>query len=133
MHSIINVAFFCGVFTSRNSQLLGIVVSPAFAASKSDLSRTFGPHEFGINIIIFANEFKANNIVGRKFVCSENKMASYGCFETKRTRGFNEVTFADGLKEDNNKIYFTDNANNNGAFDTRCNRIYAYVTISCEK
>jgi len=67
------------------------------------------------------------------FVGSDSKIPLYSNFETNSTGGFNDVTFADDLKADHYKMYFADDANNNGAFDIGAKRVYANVTIRCEK
>jgi hypothetical protein len=120
--------FAFGIFGSA-----AIFVSTAFAEPKVAISPSCGPHEPGFNIVMNANGFKANSIVGVKFVGSDSKIPLYTKFETNSTGGFNEVTFADDLKEDHYKLYFADDANDDGTFDIGAKRIYANVTIPCEK
>lgn len=109
----------------------GMIVLPAFAEPKVDISPTCGPHEPGFNIVINANGFTANSTVAVKFVGSDSKIPLYTHYETNSTGGFNEVTFADDLVEDNYKIYFADDTNNDNVFDIGAKRIYANVTIPC--
>jgi len=118
--------FAFGIFGFGN-----MVVLPAFAEPIVDISPTCGPHEPGFNIVINANGFKPNSTVDYKFVDSESKIPLYGYFETNNTGGFNEVTFADDLKDGNYKMYFADDANNDNVFDIGAKRIYANVTIPC--
>ena len=109
----------------------GILVFNAFAEPKVDISPTCGPHEPGFNIVINANGFKPNSTVAYKFVGSDSKITLYGYFETNSSGGFNDVTFADDLKEDKYKLYFADDANSDGAFDIGAKKIYANVSIPC--
>ena len=64
---------------------------------------------------------------------NDSKIPLYGYFETNNTGGFNDVTFADDLKADKYKLYFGDDANSDGTFDIGAKRIYANVSIPCEK
>ena len=112
--------------------LAGISLLTAFAEPKVDISPTCGPAEPGFNIVINANGFKPNSTVAYKFVGSDSKISLYGYFGTNSTGGFNDVTFADDLKEDHYKLYFADDANDDGTFDIGAKRIYANVTIPCE-
>lgn len=108
-----------------------IIVLPAFAEPKVDISPTCGPHEPGFNIVINANGFASNSTVAWKFVDSESKIPLYGYFETNSTGGFNDVTFADDLKNGIYKLYFADDANNDNVFDIGAKRVYTNVTIPC--
>jgi hypothetical protein len=121
-----------GLFAFGIFGLAGIFVSTAFAEPKVDISPTCGPHEPGFNIVMNANGFKPNSTVAYKFVGSDSKISLYGYFGTNSTGGFNDVTFADDLKEDHYKLYFADDANDDGTFDIGAKRIYANVTIPCE-
>ena len=112
--------------------LAGIFGLIAFAEPKIDISPSCGPHEPGFNIVMNANGFLPNSTVAYKFVGSDSKIPLYGYFETNSTGGFNDVTFADDLKEDHYKLYFADDANDDGTFDIGAKRIYANVTIPCE-
>ena len=109
----------------------GMIVLPAFAEPKVDISPTCGPHEPGFNIVFNANGFTPNGTVSWKFVDSESKIPLYGYFETNSTGGFNDVTFADDLKNGNYKLYFADDVNNDNVFDIGAKRVYANVTIPC--
>ena len=111
--------------------LASINILTVFAEPTVDISPTCGPHEPGFNIVMNANGFMPNSTVAYKFVTSENKIPLYGYFETNSTGGFNDVTFADDLKEGNYKLYFGDDANNDNVFDIGAKRIYANVTIPC--
>ena len=111
--------------------LASISILTVFAEPKVDISPTWGPHEPGFNIVMNANGFMPNSTVAYKFVTSESKIPLYGYFETNSTGGFNDVTFADDLKEGNYKLYFGDDANNDNVFDVGAKRIYANVTIPC--
>ena len=109
----------------------GLLVLSAFAEPKVDISPTCGPAEPGFNIVINANGFTPNGTVAWKFVGSDSKIPLYGYFETNSTGGFNDVTFADDLKQDNYKLYFADDVNTDGTFDIGAARVYANVTIPC--
>jgi len=111
--------------------LSGILVLSAFAEPKVDISPTCGPAEPGFNIVINANGFTPNGTVAWKFVGSDSKILLYGYFETNSTGGFNDVTFADDLKQDHYKLYFADDVNTDGTFDIGAKRIYSNVTIPC--
>ena len=63
---------------------------------------------------------------------NDSKIPLYGYFETNSTGGFNDVTFADDLKEDKYKLYFADDVNSDGTFDIGAKRVYANVSIPCE-
>ncbi|MDW0298260.1 MAG: hypothetical protein QN784_07395 [Nitrososphaeraceae archaeon] len=121
------------VFILVMFSLGGILVLSVFAEPKVDISPTCGPAEPGFNIVINANGFKANSNVAYKFVGNDSKIPLYGYFETNSTGGFNDVTFADDLREDKYKLYFGDDSNSDGTFDIGAKRIYANVSIPCEK
>jgi len=127
------LAFTAIVFALGIFSVGGVLVSHAFAEPKVDISPTCGPAEPGFNIVINANGFKANSNVAYKFVGSDSKIPLYGYFETNNTGGFNDVTFADDLKEDKYKMYFADDANSDGAFDIGAKKVYANVSIPCQK
>jgi hypothetical protein len=124
--AITTVVFAFGIFG-----LASISILTVFAEPKVDISPTCGPHEPGFNIVMNANGFMPNSTVAYKFVDSDSKIPLYGYFETNSTGGFNDVTFADDLKEGNYKLYFGDDANNDNVFDVGAKRIYANVTIPC--
>ena len=124
--AITTVVFSIGIFG-----LASISILTVFAEPKVDISPTCGPHEPGFNIVMNVNGFMPNSTVAYKFVTSESKIPLYGYFETNSTGGFNDVTFADDLKEGNYKLYFADDANNDNVFDIGAKRIYANVTIPC--
>ncbi len=124
--TFITVLFAFGIFGLASLSLL-----PVFAEPKVDISPTCGPHEPGFNIVINTNGFLPNSTVAWKFVDSNSKIPLYGYFETNSTGGFNDVTFADDLKEGNYKMYFADDANNDNVFDIGAKRIYANVSIPC--
>jgi len=111
--------------------LSGVLVMNAFAEPKVAISPTCGPAEPGFNIVINANGFKPNSTVAYKFVDSASKIPLYGYFDTNSTGGFNDVTFADDLNEGHYKLYFGDDANQDGTFDIGAKRIYANVTMPC--
>ena len=133
MHHLKKFAFTALVFTLGMFSLGGILVLNVFAEPKVDISPTCGPAEPGFNIVINANGFKANSTVAYKFVGNDSKIPLYGYFETNNTGGFNDVTFADDLREDKYKLYFGDDSNGDGTFDIGAKRIYANVSIPCEK
>ena len=132
MFSMKKFAFTTLVFTLGMFCLGGASVLNAFAEPKVDISPTCGPAEPGFNIVINANGFKANSTVAVKFVGSDSKIPLYTQYDTNNTGGFNDVTFADDLKEDHYKLYFADDANSDGAFDIGAKRVYANVSIPCE-
>ena len=125
-------AFTTLVFTLAMSCLGSVFVLNVFAEPKVDVSPTCGPADPGFNIVINANGFKANSTVAYKFVGNDSKIPLYGYFETNNTGGFNDVTFADDLKEDKYKLYFADDSNSDGAFDIGAKRVYANVSIPCQ-
>ncbi len=127
------LAFSAIVFAFGIFSLGDVLFLHAFAEPKVDISPTCGPHEPGFNIVINANGFKANSNVAYKFVGSDSKIPLYGYFETNNTGGFNDVTFADDLKQDKYKMYFADDANSDGAFDIGAKKVYANVSIPCQK
>ena len=133
MFNMKKFAFATVVFTLGMVCLGGVSVLNAFAEPKVDISPTCGPAEPGFNIVINANGFKANSTVAYKFVGNDSKIPLYGYFETNNTGGFNDVTFADDLKADKYKLYFGDDSNSDGTFDIGAKRIYANVSIPCEK
>ena len=110
----------------------GMSVLPALAEPIVDISPTCGPHEPGFNIVLNVNGFAPNSTVAYKFVDSESKIPLYGYFETNNTGGFNDVTFADDLKEGKYKLYFGDDANSDGVFDVGAKRVYANLSIPCQ-
>jgi hypothetical protein len=132
MYPLRKLAFVSAVFAFGIFGLVGMLALSAFAEPKVDISPTCGPHEPGFNIVINANGFKSDSTVAWKFVGSDSKIPLYGYFETNSTGGFNDVTFADDLKEDHYKMYFADDANGDGTFDIGAKRIYANVTIPCQ-
>ena len=120
------VVFVFGIFGLASMSILSV-----FAEPKVHISPTCGPHEPGFNIVMNVNGFLPNSTVAYKFVTSDSKIPLYGYFETNSTGGFNDVTFADDLKEGNYKLYFADDANNDNVFDIGAKRVYANVTIPC--
>jgi hypothetical protein len=100
MYPIGKLAFISGIFAFGIFGLGSTMVFTAFAKPAVDISPTCGPHEPGFNIVINANGFAPNNTVAWKFVGSDSKIPLYGYFETNTTGEFNDVTFADDLKED---------------------------------
>lgn len=131
MYPIGELAFILGAFTFGIFGFAYFTILTAFAEPKVDISPTCGPHEPGFNIFINANGFKSDSTVAYKSVGSDSKIPLYGYFETNSNAGFNDVTFADDLKEDNYKLYFADDTNNDNVFDIGAKRIYANVTIPC--
>ena len=122
----ITLVFAFGIFGLASNNMVSV-----FAEPKVDISPPCGPSEPGFNIIINANGFKPNSIVGVKFVGSDSKIPLYTKFETNSTGGFSEATFADDLKEDKYKLYLGDDSNDDGAFDIGAKRVYANITIPC--
>jgi len=131
MYHVRRLAFTSVVFAFGIFGLASVSIMPAFAEPRVDISPTCGPHEPGFNIVINANGFMPNSTVAYKFVDSDSNIPLYGYFETNSTGGFNDVTFADDLKQDTYKLYFADDANNDNVFDIGSKRIYANVTIPC--
>ena len=133
MYQMRRLAFTTTVFAFGIFGLASISILTAFAEPKVDISPTCGPSEPGFNIVMNANGFKANSTVSWKFVTSDNKIPLYGYYETNNTGGFNEVTFADDLKEDNYRLYFADDADSDTVFDIGAKKVYANVTIPCAR
>lgn len=131
MRRIRNLAFTAAVFAFGIFGLANITILTAFAEPKVDISPTCGPHEPGFNIVMNANGFTPNSTVAWKFVDSASKIQLYGYFETNSTGGFNDVTFADDLKNGIYKLYFADDVNNDNVFDIGAKRVYTNVTIPC--
>jgi hypothetical protein len=132
MYHIRKLAYTTAVFGIGMFLLASLMLFSAYAEPKVDVSPTCGPHEPGFNIVINANGFLPNSTVSWKFVGSDSMIPLYGYFETNSSGGFNDVTFADDLKEDKYKLYFADDANNDGVFDIGAKRVYANVTIPCQ-
>lgn len=131
MYWIGRLEFAIVVFASGIFGLASITSMTAFAEPKVDISPTCGPSEPGFNIVMNANGFTPNSTVAWKFVDSDSKIPLYAYFSTNSTGGFNEVSFADDLKDGNYKLYFADDTNNDNVFDIGAKRIYANVTIPC--
>ena len=131
MYQMRKLAITIVVFAFAIFGLASISVMTAFAEPIVNISPTCGPHEPGFNIVMNTNGFTGNSTVAWKFVDSNSKIPLYGYYETNSTGGFSEVTFADDLKEDNYKLYFADDTNNDNVFDIGAKRIYANVTIPC--
>ena len=131
MYSFSRLAYTSVIFAIAVFALPSISILSVYAEPKVDISPTCGPHEPGFNIVMNVNGFMPNSTVAYKFVTSDSKIPLYGYFETNSTGGFNDVTFADDLKEGNYKLYFADDANNDNVFDIGAKRIYANVTIPC--
>ena len=131
MYATRKLSFISGVSTFGILGLVSIMVFTAFAKPAVDISPTCGPHEPGFNIVINANGFTPNGTGAWKFVDSDSKIPLYGYFETNSTGGFNDVTFADDLKQGHYKLYFADDVNTDGTFDIGAARVYANVTIPC--
>ena len=131
MYYLKNLTFMTSLFALVIFGISGIVVLSVYAEPKVDISPNCGPAEPGFNIVINANGFKAKSTVAYKFVGSDSKIPLYGYFETNSTGGFNDVTFADDLKPDHYKLYFADDANDDGTFDIGAKRVYENVSIPC--
>ena len=133
MYHIEKFGFVSTAFVFGIIGLTSLVLLTAFADPKVDVSPTCGPAEPGFNVVINANGFKPNSTVAVKFVTSNSTIPLYTQFDTNSTGGFNDVTFADDLKEGHYKLYLGDDANADGTFDIGAKRIYANVTIPCAK
>ena len=133
MYRIEKFGFISTAFVFVFFGLASIILLTVFAEPKLEVSPTCGPAEPGFNIVINANGFKPNSTVAVKFVTSDSKIPLYTQFDTNSTGGFNDVTFADDLKEGHYKLYLGDDANGDGTFDIGAKRIYANVTIPCAK
>ena len=133
MYHIEKLSFFPAVVAIGIFSLTSIILLTVFAEPKLEVSPTCGPAEPGFNIVINANGFKPNSTVAVKFVTSDSKIPLYTLFDTNSTGGFNDVTFADDLKEGHYKLYLGDDANADGTFDIGAKRIYANLTIPCAK
>lgn len=133
MNRVGKFSFICAVAALGIFSLTSIMFLTTFAEPKVDLSPTCGPAEPGFNVVMNVNGFKPNSNVMWAMVGSDSKFKLSGYFETNSTGGFNEVTFADDLKPDHYKMYFGDDANSDSSFDIGAKRVYANVTIPCEK
>jgi len=131
MYPIGKLAYICGLFVFGIFGLTSTLT--AFAAPTVEISPSCGPADPGFNIVINANGFAPNSTVAYKLVGSDSKIPLYSYFDTNNTGGFNEVTFADDLKEGHYKMYFADDTNNDGTFDIGAPRVYANLTLPCEK
>ncbi len=131
MYPIGKLAYICGVFAFGIFGLTSTLT--AFATPTVEISPSCGPADPGFNIVINANGFAPNSTVAYKLVGSDSKIPLYSYFDTNNTGGFNEVTFADDLKEGHYKMYFADDTNNDGTFDIGAPRVYANLTLPCEK
>jgi hypothetical protein len=131
MYPIGKLAYICGLFAFGIFGLTSTLT--AFAAPTVEISPSCGPADPGFNIVINANGFAPNSTVAYKLVGSDSKIPLYSYFDTNNTGGFNEVTFADDLKEGHYKMYFADDTNNDGTFDIGAPRVYANLTLPCEK
>ena len=129
MYGLGNLSFVSAVFGLGIIGFASIIILTVFAEPKVDISPNQGPACPGFNIVINANGFKPNSTVAVKFVGSDSKIPLYTSFDTNSTGGFNDVTFADDLKADHYKLYFGDDANNDGIFDIGTKRVYANVTV----
>jgi hypothetical protein len=132
MYHLRRLAYIAAVFAIGGFALASLILFRAYAEPKVDISPTCGPHEPGFNVVINANGFKPNSTVDVKFVASDSKIPLYTHFNTNSTGGFNDVTFADDLKEDHYKVYFGDDDNGDNVFDPGAKRIYANLTIPCQ-
>jgi len=129
---VYRLVFVFGLIAFGIFGLAGMFGYIAFAEPKVYISPSCGPGEPGFNIVMNVNGFKPNSTVAYKFVGSDSKITLYGYFQTNNTGGFNDVTFADDLKNDHYKLYFADDANSDGVFDIGAKRIYQNLTIPCE-
>lgn len=133
MYRMGKLVFISTIFAFAIFGLASIMFLTVFAEPKLEVSPTCGPAEPGFNIVINANGFKPNSTVAVKFVTSNSTIPLYTQFDTNSTGGFNDVKFADDLKEGHYKLYLGDDANGDGTFDIGAKRIYANVTIPCAK
>ena len=133
MYNIEKLSFIPAVVAIGIFSLTSIMFLTAFAEPKLEVSPTCGPADPGFNIVINANGFKPNGTVAVKFVGSDSKIPLSTYFDTNSTGGFNEVTFADDLKPDHYKLYLGDDSDADGSFDIGAKRIYANVSLPCEK
>jgi len=125
--------FISAIFAFGIFGFASIMFITVFAEPKVDISPTQGPKCPGFNVVINANGFKPNSTVAVKFVTSNSTIPLYTQFDTNSTGGFNDVTFADDLKEGHYKLYLGDDSNADGTFDVGAKRIYANITIPCAK
>lgn len=105
--------------------------SVAFAQQDAKISPTCGP-ESGFNIDIDVNGFGPNTNVDWKLVGSDGQISLYGYFQTNSVGSISDTTFADDLKKDHYKMYFGEDANNDGYFDASTNPIYVNLDVPCE-
>jgi hypothetical protein len=129
---VYRILFVFGLIASGIFGLTTVFELTALAQPTVQISPVCGPAEPGFNIVINANGFKPNSTVAYKFVGSDSKIPLYGYFQSNSTGGFNDVTFADDLKNDHYKLYLADDANDDGIFDIGAKRVYQNVTIPCE-
>lgn len=95
------------------------------------VDRTCGPASPGFNVVINANGFKPNSNVNWKLIDSHNGIPLYGYFKTNSTGGFNDVTFMDDLQQDNYKLAFGNDDNNDNKFDAGSSIQFVNIEIPC--
>jgi hypothetical protein len=94
-------------------------------------SPSCGPKS-GFNMDIEATGFSPNTNVGWKLVSSFNETPLSGYFQTENTGGISDTTFTDDIKTSHYKMYFDEDANNDGRFDQSSpTHPYADLEISC--
>jgi hypothetical protein len=123
----------------RNYSVHGLfLIAVAFYLHSNVLAEPFaiidptcGPVENGFNLGISTNGFNPNSTVAWKLVNSTQSIPIFGYFQTNSTGGFSDYTFLNEIGPDKYKMYFGDDADNDGKFDMINRTTYANLTIPC--
>jgi hypothetical protein len=135
-----------GIIVNRNGRRLAFVAvlpiflvtfnllfqSVAFGQQDVKISPVCGPKS-GFNIEISADGFTPNTNVNWQLVGSDENVPLYGYFQTNSAGSITDTTFADDLKKDLYKMYFGEDANNDGQIDASVIPVYVELNIPCSK
>jgi hypothetical protein len=101
-----------------------------FAQSNVEISPKCGPKS-GFNFEIIAGGFRPHTNVNWQLIDSEENVPLSGYFETDGDGRIHETTFADDLDRGHYKIYFGEDAENDGKVDASITSVYAELNIPC--
>jgi hypothetical protein len=102
-----------------------------FAQPEVKISPACGPKS-GFNFDIMGDGFTPNTNINWKLVGSDGQIPLSGYFQTDSTGYISDTTFADDLKKGHYKMYFGEDANNDGNFDLSANPIFVELDIPCK-
>jgi hypothetical protein len=119
-----------GVLTASFIAIQLLSMPFAFAQPNVEISPSCGP-ESGFDIKISAKGFSPNTNINWQIVSSDGEIPLYGYFETDSDGKISDTTFADQLMKGNYKLYFGEDADDDGEVDSSNGDNYVGLDIPC--